>query len=126
MEQAGKVFDIAISLICLAIVVSILFFGLSQSKSIAASGYEAIQDGSNVRVSVENAKWQEKEIPTSAVLPILRAYGSSITSFECGVCGAVSSGHDIGDCLYGHIGGTGYLEMREDGADGYIASWEAA
>jgi hypothetical protein len=126
MEQAGKVFDIAVSLICLAIVISILFFGLSQSKGIAAAGYEAIQDKSNVRVSVEGAKWQEREIPTSAVLPILRTYSNTVSSFECEVCGSVSIGYDIGDCLYGHIGGTGYLEMREDGGDGYIAKWEGA
>jgi hypothetical protein len=126
MEQAGKVFDIGITLICLAMVVSVLFFGVWQSKSIASDGFEVILDKTNVKIPIENAKWKDREIPTAAVSSILRAYGNSISEFRCDVSGKTSTGDDIGDCLFEHLDGTGYLTLTEDGADGYIAHWRSS
>jgi len=113
---------IAATLIVLALVVGVIFFGVSQSRELANAGHTAISDTVNmtdVITSIQN----RGNMPAAAAYTILKEHPDLIIRLNCHICGRVTIGLEVGDCLKNHIRGRVNLTLTEDASgNGYNAT----
>ena len=112
---------IAATLLLLAAVCGVLFWGVAQSKDIADTGHTAIKDAANltdVILSVE----KKGNMPAAAAYTILKDNPELIVRLDCRVCGATTIGVDVGECIKSHMRGRVNLTLTEEESGGtYIA-----
>ena len=108
---------IAATLLILAAVCGVLFWGLSQSKDIADKGYTAINETVNASDIVTTLQKTDR-IPVAACYTLLKENPESIVRLECLLCGRVTTGTDTGDCLKAHIRGKARLILTEEESGG--------
>ena len=120
-HEVSIIVIIAATLLLVAAVCGVLFFGVTQSKDIADKGYTAINDAANltdVILSVE----RKGSMPAAAAYTILKEHPELIVRLNCHICGTASTGVNIGDCIKNHMRGRVNLTLTEEESGGtYIA-----
>ena len=108
---------IAFTVIILALVCGILFFGVTQSKEIANQGYTAINDAAN-HSDVVLSLQRKSNMPTAAAYAILKENTALIFRLDCRVCNRITVGVEVGDCIKNHLRGRVNLTLTEDASGG--------
>ena len=120
-HEVSIIVIIAATLLLIAAVCGVLFFGVAQSKDIADKGYTAINDEANltdVILSVE----RKGNMPAAAAYNILKDHPELIVRLNCHVCGRTTIGSEVGDCIKSHMRGRVSLTLAEEESGGtYIA-----
>lgn len=108
---------IAASIIAIAAVIGILFWGMSQGKELADMGYTAIMDTNRIS-SIETVQTfterENKGMPAAACYNLLKANTELISKMTCNICGKTTIGGEVGDCLKNHIKGRIKITLTEE------------
>ncbi|GHU91536.1 hypothetical protein FACS1894202_13140 [Clostridia bacterium] len=105
---------LSVAVVVVAAVIAILFFGVGQSQDIANEGYGFFASLNN---TPPITNWTSDSRPIAAISAFLRRNGTQITELRCNICGTVSSGENLGECLKTHLHGRGRLTLTE--TDGF-------
>jgi anaerobic C4-dicarboxylate transporter len=108
---------IAVTLLLIALVCGVVFFGISQSREIADQGQTTIADTihmTDVILSVQ----QKGSMPAAAAYAILKEHPELIIRLDCHICGTAAIGLYVGDCLKSHMRGRVSLTLTEDESGG--------
>jgi hypothetical protein len=120
-EGLSTLFTIVIALIAVSIVIGVIFFGLSQSRDVAALGYEQVIASENIsahEVIQTFNKWQERGMPAASCYTLLKSNPNLVRSLLCAICGGTTIGIEVGDCIKNHIHGRVSLLLTEDEGGG--------
>jgi hypothetical protein len=108
---------IAATILLLAAVCGVLFWGVAQSKDIADMGYSAISDTVNMS-DVILAVERKGDMPAAACYTILKDHPELIVRLDCRICGSVTVGVEVGDCIKTHMRGRVNLTLTEEESSG--------
>jgi len=108
---------IAATLLLLAIVCGVLFFGVSQSRDIADQGYNAINEAVNLTDVIMSVQ-KNGNMPAAASYTILKEHPELIVRLNCYICGTASTGLEVGDCIKNHLRGRVNLTLTEEESGG--------
>ena len=108
---------IAATLLLIALVCCILFYGITQSKAIADRGNTAINDAANLTDIILSVE-KNGNMPAAAAYTILKEHPELIVRLDCRVCFRISNGLDVGGCIKNHLRGRVNLTLTEDESGG--------
>ena len=108
---------IAFTVIILALVCGILFFGITQSKEIANQGHTAINDAVNLSDVILSVQ-RNGNMPAAAAYTILKENTNLIFRLDCRICNRITTGIEVGDCIKNHLRGRVNLTLTEDASGG--------
>ena len=112
---------IAATLIVLSLVCGVIFFGVSQSRDIANQGHTAITDTVNLTDVIMSVQ-RNGNMPAAASYTILKEHPELIVRLFCFICGRITIGLEVGDCIKNHLHGRVYLTLNGNGDGTFIAT----
>lgn len=129
MEETKNIIRLAVVLTILAALMLVLFQGLTASKNAADISYRwitgVVRNSKPSMTEIVDAA-SERALPITAIASIVSNSKNKIITFECLICGSVTSGYELGECLYTHPKGRGSLTFIELGNDEYAVILEHA
>ena len=129
MDETRNILVLAATLTMLAIVLAVVSQGLLLSENAADLGYAWLTGairGSKQSITEITDIASERELPIAAIASILSGCKNKIIYLDCRICGDVTSGYEVGDCLYEHPKGRGKLTFIEQDNGEYIVILEPA
>jgi hypothetical protein len=116
-QQVSTLTLIAATILILALVCGIIFFGVSQSKDIADLGYTAVSDTVNLTNIIMSIQ-RKPNMPAAAAYNILKEHTELFMRMNCHICGITSIGLEVGDCIKSHLRGRVNLTITEEESGG--------
>jgi hypothetical protein len=110
-QGVSTIILLAVAVVVVAAVIGVTSFGVHQSRDLASDGYGFFSGLNNP--APLNVAQVSGDKPVAAIAVFLRKNKQQITELRCNICGTVSSGDNLGDCLKNHLQSRGLFTLTE-------------
>ena len=112
---------LAAAIIAVAIVIGVIFVGLSQSKEVASAGYDSLTEADRIanNETIQTFRsFEKKGMPAASCFTLLKENPELIVSLTCNICGKTTTGAEVGDCIKNHMHGRVKTVLTEEESGG--------